>query len=145
MGTMGRKMTVLLIDQDIQFRSSTSAMLREEGYVVQEHAQSSDVAPLGGMGEVGLVITDHTADKQDGLAFADAFHQAHPSTPIVLLTAYWSLYLAGEAARRSYIHLRRKPIGHGELCSLVRHLGNQPPVPRLDPAEGESRTGALLQ
>ena len=120
-------------------------MLRKEGYVVQEHAQSSEVPPLAGMGEVGLVITDHTANKQNGLAFADVFHQAHPNTPIVLLTAYWSLYLAGEAARRGFIHLRRKPIGHGELSSLVRYLGRQPIVPRLRPAAGDSKTRAFAQ
>jgi len=142
---MGRDMTVLLIDQDTQFRRSTAAMLRKEGYVVQEHTQSSEVPPLAGMGEVGLVITDHTANKQNGLAFADAFHQAHPNTPIVLLTAYWSLYLAGEAARRGFIHLRRKPIGHDELSSLVRYLGRQVTSSRLQLTPGDVECRALAQ
>jgi len=143
--TMGRDMKVLLIDQDAQFRSSTAAMLRKEGYVVQEHTQSSELPPLAGMGDVGLVITDHTANKQNGLAFADVFHQAHPNTPIVLLTAYWSLYLAGEAARRGFIHLRRKPVGHGELSSLVRHLSGRVTSSRLQLTAGDVQSRALAQ
>ena len=118
-------MTILLIDRDMRFRASIAAMLRAEGCIVQEYTQVSDLPPLDTLEEFSLVITDHTANDQNGLAFTDAFHKAQPSTPILLLTAYWSLHLAGEVGRREFAQLRRKPIKYAELDSLVRYLGTQ--------------------
>lgn len=123
--TKAKEVTILIIDDEAEFLAGLAAVLRDDGHVVQECARPCELPPLDTLGEVSLVIIDHDVKKRDGLAFADSFHQAHPSTPIVVLTAYWSLRLAGEVAARSSIHLRRKPITKDELRTLVRHLGVQ--------------------
>lgn len=129
-------MTVLLIDQDTRFRRSLAAMLRADGCVVQEYTHARELPPLDTAGEFSLVIVDNTTNEHNGLVFADEFHQVHPTTPILLLTAYWSLYLAGEVARRDFIHLRRKPIGCPEVKGLVHYLGQQTTSSRLRSTAG---------
>jgi len=123
--------TILLIDDDNKFRTEFSARLRQDGHVVHEYMRPTELPPLDTLGELSLVIIDHALPEQNGLALADALGKAHPRTPIVLLTWYWSLQLASEVAARSFVHLCRKPIGYDELCAVVRCLGTQAVSSRL--------------
>jgi CheY-like chemotaxis protein len=114
--------TILVVDDNEDFREGLAELLRADGYRVLAYAQPSALPSLDGLSGVSLVICDYDLPGQDGLAFADAFHRAHPGVPIVLATAYWSLYLAGQVGVRSFLHLRRKPLDYGELERLFHYL-----------------------
>jgi DNA-binding NtrC family response regulator len=125
---------VLIIDNDAKFRADLAAVLREDGHVVHDYGQSRELLPLGTLGDVAVVITDHSAQKNNGLAFAEAFHQVHPLTPVVVLTGYWSFQLAREVAGKGFVHLRRKPISLAELRLMAENLAGQAGAGRLESA-----------
>jgi DNA-binding response OmpR family regulator len=115
-------MTVLLIDDDEDFRHACAAMLREDGHTVQEYPRSDDVPPAI-LGDADVVVTDYQLPGQSGLTFAERVRGTHPTLPILLLTAYWSHHLEGEALGRGFL-LRRKPIPYEELHTLIHAMGS---------------------
>lgn len=113
---------VLLIDDDHAFRSALAGTLRHDGHEILDHPPAKRKRSLESFRKVGAVIMDLYMAREDGLSFADAFHAAHPETPIVLVTAHWSYHLAREAAKRSYLHVRRKPLDYNEFHTLLHSL-----------------------
>ncbi len=73
---------------------------------------------------IALVLTDYQPSER-GLAFADAFHAVHPTTPIVLVTAFWSHHLEAELARRNFLVMLRKPFDYDDLHELVHRLAGR--------------------
>jgi len=110
---------VLLIDDDEDFRAALAANLVDDGYQVTEFAAPTHVPPLTSLEGLTTLILDYQLSGEDGLAFADRFHTAHPNVPVVMVTAYWSNYLDAQVAARDFITLRRKPIDYEELARLL--------------------------
>ena len=113
---------VLLIDDDEDFRNGLAENLRDDGHVVQEHAGTAELPPLAALGTVGMIIIDYQLAEDNGLRFADWFHAAHPTVPIVLITAYWTHHLEAEIRARKFLHLLRKPFDYHLLHDLVHQL-----------------------
>jgi DNA-binding NtrC family response regulator len=113
-------MTILLIDDDSDFRTGLAANLRDDGHEVREFASPAELPALETLGDIDAVISDYQMGGRDGLGLADQFHHLHPATPFIMVTAYWSQYLATEAGRRKFIVLQRKPVDYEDLLSLVQ-------------------------
>jgi DNA-binding NtrC family response regulator len=118
------EMHIIVLDDDEPFRNGLAENLREDGHRVEEYCGPTEVPPLGTLSSVHVVITDHQMSPHgpDGLTFADTFHRVHPTVPIVLVTACGSQLLDAQVALRDFVHLCRKPIGYGDLHSLVHEL-----------------------
>jgi DNA-binding NtrC family response regulator len=112
-------MTILLIDDDDDFRSGLAENLREDGHEVREYSHPGAIPRVELLGNVTAVIIDYQMREQDGLAFADRFHASFPEVPIVLVTAFWTHNLDAAVAARSYVHLRRKPFDYEDISSLL--------------------------
>lgn len=112
---------ILLIDSDESFRGALAGNLREDGHEVTEYAVQEALPPLATLEGVGLVLTDYQPSER-GLAFVDVFHTLHPTTPVVLVTAFWSHHLEAELARRNFLVMLRKPFDYDDLHELVHRL-----------------------
>lgn len=116
-------MVILVVDDDQEFRSGLAENLRDDGHEVREFGTLREIPPFNALASVQAVISDYQLpNEENGLAFADAFHASHPEVPVVLITAYWSQYLATEAERRRYLHLCRKPVDYEELHELLHRV-----------------------
>ena len=113
-------MTIVLIDDDEDFRSGLAENLRDDGYAVQEYAATGEVPrQLPG---IEVAITDYQMAGENGLSFARRFHRAHPSVPVVMITAYSTPALEEEAAAFGFISLLHKPVRYEQVHRLVEHL-----------------------
>ena len=114
-----RESIVLLVDDDDSFRSALAENLRDDGYEVIEYAGAQDVPPLGALTHVSIVVTDYDMPGTDGLAFADRFHAAHPTVPIIMVTGSCTTSLQALAAARGFVALLSKPFQYDKLYRLL--------------------------
>ncbi|MBX3026761.1 response regulator [bacterium] len=110
---------VLLLDDDEDFRKALADNLADDGIAVQQFGRPSQVPPLESLERLTMLILDYQMDGENGLDFADRFHDTHPDVPVVMVTAYWSAHLDAEVERRGYLQLRRKPVDYEELARLL--------------------------
>jgi DNA-binding NtrC family response regulator len=115
-------MTILLIDDDEDFRHGLAENLRDDGYAVQEYAAPGDVPPQ--LPGVELAITDYLMAGENGLSFARRFHRSYPSVPVVMVTAYSTPEIEKEAAASGFISVLHKPVGYERVHRLVEHLAS---------------------
>jgi len=113
---------VLVVDDDENFRNAVADNLRDDGHPVLESDAPSRLPPLARLEQVALVVTDYQMPASDGLAFADAFHAAHPDVPIVLVSAQWTSDLRIQTAARSFLRVLRKPVDYDDLHALLHQL-----------------------
>ena len=115
-------MRVLLIDDDDDFRDGLAENLRDDGHVVEEYPDLSQLASLQALSTIGLAILDYQLANGDGIRFADRLHAVHPEIPIILITAYWTDYLEAQIKVRDFLHLVRKPFDYCQLHDLAHQL-----------------------
>jgi DNA-binding NtrC family response regulator len=115
-------LTILLLDDEEGFRGALAGNLRDDGHAVREYATAAAMPPLDSLDDIALLITDYHVPGENGLAFADRFHAAHPEIPVLMITAYWSRQLEIQAGARRFIRLMRKPIDYEEIHELVQLL-----------------------
>ncbi len=90
--TIGRKLTVLVVDDDALIAMSTCAMLEDLGHtVIEANSGASALEILGDGTHVDMLLTDFSMPKMNGGALAKAARALRPNLPIVLVTGYAEL------------------------------------------------------
>jgi DNA-binding NtrC family response regulator len=112
-------MTILLVDDDSDFRTALAENLRDDGHHVVELETPPDDPESSELEDVGVLVADYHLPHQTGLAFADAFHAAHPRVPVIVITADPSALIDAAVDRRPFARLQRKPIDFHELEALI--------------------------
>jgi DNA-binding NtrC family response regulator len=110
---------ILLIDNDEAFRDRLIGCLRWLSDDVYACASTEELPPLSALPRPMVLVTRYELPDEDGLSFADRFHEAHPRVPIFLLTGAWSPDLAQQVRMRSFLWMRQVPVGFEELCTLI--------------------------
>jgi DNA-binding NtrC family response regulator len=113
---------VLLIDDDRDFRTGLAENLRDDGHHVYEYSAPREVPPFSTLQRIRLVITDYQFADDDGVRFSDRVHDAEPTLPIVILTAYLGAPLDAAAARRAHLHLLHKHLSYDVLHAYMHRL-----------------------
>ena len=116
-------MHILLIDDDEDFRHGLAENLRDDGHTVQEYAAPGEVPPQ--LPEIDLAITDYQMPGENGLSFARRFHTVHPSVPVVMVTAYSTPEIEGEAAASGIMSVLHKPVGYEHVQRLVEQFAGE--------------------
>jgi len=115
-----RAVTILVVDDDDDFRVPFAAALREDGHEVEDLAAPPAASRLDVFGNVGVVVTDYNMTGGNGLSFADRFHAVYPETPIIVVTTDPSRTLEAAIARRAHTMLHRKPSTYAEVVALIQ-------------------------
>ena len=120
-------MTILLIDNDEDFRQALAENLRDDGHRVLEYPTPVDV-PLDQLEGVDLTITDYLMNGEDGLAFANRFHRSRPGVPVVLVTAYATKLVEQAVKNSGFLSLLHKPLDYGRMERLITDLTGYRPA-----------------
>ena len=115
---IGRRLRVLLIDDEELVRTATAEMIRELGHSVVEASGAAEAfAQLDrGLG-VDVVVTDYKMPGIDGGELARRIAQTHPDTPVLLITGY-----AGPAHDMMDLPRLAKPFGQAEIATALAGL-----------------------
>ena len=123
------QLSILLAEDDGEMRSLVAAMLRGEGYRVEEAASGADLtraiaarldrrhgAPLD------LVVSDVRMPGPSGLQVLEALRTVDWATPVVVMTAFGDEDLRAEALRLGAAAVLDKPFALEDLKRTVRRL-----------------------
>jgi signal transduction histidine kinase/ActR/RegA family two-component response regulator len=115
---IGRRLRVLLIDDEELVRTATAEMIRDLGHSVVEASGGAEaLAQLDRRLGVDVVVTDYKMPGIDGGELARRIAQSHPDTPVLLITGY-----AGPADDTIDLPRLAKPFGQAEIAAALASL-----------------------
>jgi sigma-B regulation protein RsbU (phosphoserine phosphatase) len=83
---MSRMRTVLIIEDDPQYRLTLTAYLEDSGYTVFEAADGQEGLEVFSRVRPDIVLTDLRMPKLDGLGVIAAVKAQSPATPVIAIT-----------------------------------------------------------
>jgi signal transduction histidine kinase/ActR/RegA family two-component response regulator len=116
--TIGRRLTVLLIDDERLVRVATAEMIRDLGHeVVEASGGAEGLALLHNGLAVDVVITDYMMPTMNGGEVAQRLAASHPQVPVLLITGY-----TGVSDEIHHVARLAKPFGQAGLASALASL-----------------------
>ena len=131
------KANLLLVDDDRDLLRLLSIRLTAAGYRVTVADSGERALACFAAERPQLVISDLRMGGMDGVALFDTIHRAHPSLPVILLTAHGTIPEAVEAMRRGIFGYMTKPYAAQELLAQIERalaLSGTPPAGQTDEA-----------
>jgi two-component system response regulator AtoC len=111
---------ILLFEDDDTLASLLSRVLRTEGYRVDALDSANAIPSPGKIARYDVVLSDiHLADETSGLDVLRRIHEASPTTPVILMTAYADIEGAMNAVGEGAYDYLAKPIEPTELKRMV--------------------------
>ncbi len=121
-GTDTTPLSVLVVDDDTNIRSSITASLELLGYVVRPIGNPQDALSILGQESFDIVLCDLKMPEMDGLEFIRKSRETSPDAAIVLITGFGSSDLAIEAMRAGAYDYMSKPFSTEELVLTLRKI-----------------------
>jgi len=116
--TTGRRVSVLLIDDEELVRTATAEMIRDLGHSVVEASGAAEALARLDQGlPVDAVVTDYMMPGIDGGELARRVAQTHPEMPILVITGY-----AGPTEDMVDLPRLAKPFGQAEIAAALENL-----------------------
>src|SRR3981081_526471 len=110
---------VLVVDDEKNMRLSLKTVLTDEGYSVRAVESAEEGLNLLAREEVFIAITDARLGGMSGYQFLAKAHAQWPNLPLLMITAYATPKLAGEAVKAGAIDYLAKPFAPEELLHAV--------------------------
>jgi two-component system response regulator GlrR len=88
---MGKKIRLLIADDDLATREMMGSYFREKGYFVFLAENGEEGLRLLGEEKIDLVISDYQMPGMDGKELVRRINRFHPSLPVILITgrSFW--------------------------------------------------------
>lgn len=117
---MGRKVTVMIVDdEDIALKALTH-ILRSEGYDVEAVSTGQKAIKLINLKRFDLILTDLFIDEINGMDILAAAKTRDPETAVIVLTGHGTIDSAIEAIKKDAFHYLQKPIRPEEVRHIVK-------------------------
>lgn len=120
----GADLTVLLVDDDEDFRRALAESLRDDGHTVHDFASPAAMPPASTFGRYSVMITDYRLRPEDGLALIERFQTAAPGKPAILVTSFANGAVERALASRQQTWLLEKPFDYEELRALIERVAH---------------------
>jgi two-component system response regulator GlrR len=110
---------ILVVDDDPGILRLLTLRLQAAGYSVTAVESAERALAALSAARPNLVITDLRMGGMDGLTLFDAVHRAHPTLPVIILTAHGTIPDAVAATRRGVFGYLTKPFEAADLLAQV--------------------------
>jgi two-component system response regulator GlrR len=110
---------ILIVDDDPNLLRLLGLRLTKEGHEVVEASSGEQALSRLDAGVPDLVVTDLRMGGMDGMALFEAVNRAHPTLPVIVLTAHGTIPDAVSATRRGVFGYLPKPFEARDLMAEV--------------------------
>ncbi len=117
---------ILVVDDEENTRLALTRLLCREGYDVMTATDGCDALNQIRTHSVDLVITDLNMPVMDGLAFLKELNREHPSSHVIMLTAYGEVESYLEALNLGAFEYLNKPVKLEELIKIIEKIFSKP-------------------
>jgi len=114
-----QKSNILVVDDDQDILKLISMRLVAAGYETATASNGVEAMSAISLHRPDLVISDLRMPAMDGMALLEAVHNAHPTLPVIILTAHGSIPDAVRATQRGVFGFLTKPFDSQELLQQV--------------------------
>jgi len=112
--------SVIVVDDDVFFRSFCSDVLRQEGLRVRTASTGTEALARLEEEPPDLVLADIYMPEMTGLELLQAVKARRPSVDVLIMTGYASIDTAVRALKHGAADYLRKPFAAEELAAVVR-------------------------
>ena len=114
--------SVLVVDDEPAIRMALAASFQREGWRVETAAGAREALQKVNAQRYPLVVTDVRMPDGNGLQLMRSVRHAHPSTAVIVLTAFGSVPEAVQAIQDGACDYLTKPISFDQLRSSVQRV-----------------------
>jgi len=110
---------ILIVDDEPKMRHILRIILEEAGYSIKEAQNGMEALDILSRHPCGVVFTDLKMEGMDGVEVLRKIKEAHPETPVVVLTAFGSIESAVEAMNEGALDYITKPFDEDKILITV--------------------------
>ena len=116
---MKEKPRILVVDDEESHRIMLRAVLRDEGYEVDEATDGTEAVKAVEQQPFDLILLDIRMTTMDGIEALAEIRKISPLVPVLIMTAYASVKTAVEALKAGAFEYLTKPLDTDELKILM--------------------------
>ena len=113
--------SILITDNDQQFRDTVLEVLRPSGYRTLEADDGLEALKIVQQEQVHVVLLDMHMPRQDGLVTLRRLKRFKALLPCILLSAEMDERLEQEARKAQAFEVLRKPVSRIDLTDTIEH------------------------
>jgi len=114
-----RKIDLLLVDDDPDFRESVARRFHRRGFQVQEATHGEQALQLAGLRQFDVVVLDLVMPGLSGIQVLEQLKQSNPECEVILLTGQGTIETAVQAMKIGAYDFLTKPFPLAELEALI--------------------------
>ena len=124
---VGRKLTILAVDDDPLVLTNTAAMLDDLGHeVIAVTSGKEALEMLRSRRDIDLIVSDEIMPHMTGSQFARAVQRSHPGIPFIIATGYADLEASASDDVRLGLRRIAKPFNQSLLARFVSEAISRP-------------------
>jgi len=113
---------ILVVDDEENACIALSKLLAHEGYEVASAGNGYEALNYLRGKDVDLIITDINMPEMNGLAFLRELNRCHPSSNVIMITAYGEVESYLEAMSLGAFEYINKPVKVDELNKIINKI-----------------------
>ncbi len=113
--------TILIVDDEKNYRMVLSAFLSGEGYEMLTADSAQGALEVVDSVDLDLVLTDMKMPVMDGIELLKQIKEKNPHLPVVMMTAYGTVERAVEAMQLGAFNFIQKPFQNETLKQMVHN------------------------
>ena len=111
--------TVLIVDDDYEWRMLIHRLLQNSGYDVIEAKNGKNALKLLKNNNIDLVLTDILMPIMDGVELIRELSQRHPGMPVIAMTSNIEMPYLNIAVKLGATNCLQKPFNRNHLLEMI--------------------------
>lgn len=120
--TNEQKIRLLLVDDEEEFRQSTTKVLSRRGFMVKEASNGVEALKIIGLEKVDAVLLDLKMPGMDGITTLGKIRETEPNLPVIILTGHGDFNQAVAGIKLEIVDFLQKPFEVEQLAQRLTNL-----------------------